>query len=72
MFTKEEAIKFMMQGIKMTHELFTPGEWVTYYDKTNVIFEDGCKGSIGDFWGLRQHRHWLTGWDVYAANYQLK
>lgn len=60
--TKEEAIKLMQRGEKVTHELFSVGEWVTE-ENGLIVSEDGVKHY--GFWELREADHWDTGWSIY-------
>lgn len=57
-----QAFNFARQGIKVTHEYFTPDEWLIMHG--NVIeFEDGVKIMASDW---TEGKDWLlTGWSLY-------
>jgi hypothetical protein len=50
--TKDEAIKEMQAGKKITHPYFASYEWMTI-DKGSLLFEDGVRCSISEFFSLR-------------------
>lgn len=58
-FTKEQAVEAMLKGEKMTHHLFSEGEWVTMHNGT-IVTEDRI--SQPNFWEFRRDSVWLTGW----------
>ena len=64
--TKPEAIDLMQQGIKMTHEYFSPTEWVTIKNG-NYLLEDGVECSYQEFWKWRQETYWQTGWEKFKG-----
>ena len=62
--TKDEAIKLMKSGKKLTHESFTINEWVTDLGNGYVEFEDGCICPESEFWATRNEGlvvNWLVG-----------
>lgn len=62
--TKTEAIEAMRQGIKITHEHFSPDEWMTM--KGNLILlEDGVECSQYEFWRWRTDESWNDGYSVF-------
>ncbi len=64
--SKEEAIKNMDAGYKLTHQYFTPDEWVKSNPSGDTYtFEDGCTISSEIFWRQRQSDYWLTGWELF-------
>ena len=62
--TKEEAIKAMKQGQRVTHKYFSPNEWVTINKSGEYLFEDGYTISEQQFWKLRSSNEWETGWSI--------
>jgi len=62
--TKEEAIKAMAEGKKLTHTNFTSNEWVTE-GSLGYEFEDGCRCDQIDFWQWRDDSNWDNGWSIF-------
>lgn len=48
-------------GVKYTHPTFDSNEWVMFYGLM-VTFEDGCSMTTEDFWNIRNHKNFETGW----------
>ncbi|MBM7070930.1 hypothetical protein JQC92_02590 [Shewanella sp. 202IG2-18] len=65
--TKDEAIKLMESGEKLTHESFTSNEWVKGLGNGMLQFEDGCLCPSGEFWFTRKDEWWLTGWSIFEG-----
>lgn len=63
--TKEEAIELMKKGVKMTHDFFTPTEWVSIGKNGKYVFEDGVECNHDEFWQYRQNEYWKDGWIVF-------
>jgi len=63
--TKIEAIMAMEKGKKVTHEYFSPNEWMTIGGR-GYVFEDGCTCEENEFWRLRTGGGWECGWKLYA------
>lgn len=61
--TKLEAIKAMGSGKRVTHHYFTNGEWMTI-DLGKIVFEDGVRCSIQDFYADRQSDAWGDGYRI--------
>src|SRR5690242_10950527 len=59
---REQAIKEMQQGIKMTHKYFTDDEWVTISGNEYVL-EDGVRCSHRLFWLDRSGPNFDEGWE---------
>jgi len=61
--TKDEAIKSMRAGNKVTHKYFTDGEWITIKDGS-YLFEDGylCQPEV--FWHYKLNAAWEDGWSA--------
>jgi len=62
--TKSKALGLMRQGIKMTHHLFTPEEWITI-EGDKIKTEEGYLMPQREFWGYRKEGVWDTGWKVW-------
>ncbi len=54
---KEEALQFMKDGSKISHEYFQPHESMTIQDG-EILLEDGVKCSLEEFFSWRS-----TGWE---------
>ena len=68
--TKDQAIKAINSGLKLTHTHFTPDEWMK--DSTvGYEFEDGCKCTEEQFWFDRDSDSWLDGWSIYEKESAL-
>lgn len=63
-FTIEAAKSLAKAGFKMTHEYFTPDEYITMQGN-QVIFEDGVKMFVGEW--SKGKDYLLTGWSIYKA-----
>lgn len=63
-FSKDEAIKLMQQGEKITHFTFTDNEWMTMKDG-KVHLEDGVQCSPSEFWRWRTNEYWDSGYSIY-------
>ena len=61
--TKQEAIQSMREGNKLTHYYFSPEEWVTI-ENGKMLFEDGVRCDISEFWKYRTVSGWNTGWSI--------
>lgn len=62
--TKQEAINEMRNGVKITHERFSPDEWMTM-DGFYIVLEDGVKCDDFEFWRWRKDESWNNGYSVY-------
>jgi len=66
--TKEEAIKAMQNGKKVTHRYFTSTEWVkSNQSGTTYILEDGVECSPQEFWMWRKGIEWETDWELFLT-----
>ena len=54
---REEALQFMNDGSKISHEYFQPHEWMTIRDG-EILLEDGERYSLEDFFPL-----WSSVWE---------
>lgn len=63
--TKDEAIKAMREGAKVTHTYFTGDEWITMLGNI-VRMEQGQECWSSEFWRDRQGESWETGWSIYS------
>jgi hypothetical protein len=62
--TKEEAIKAMREGKKVTHTYFGSKEWMTMQGNI-VVFEDGVTMWESEFWELRQGIGFENGYSLF-------
>lgn len=63
--TKQEAKQAIKEGKKVTHEYFTPGEFVMKDPEEGVVvFEDGVRQVEREFWAFRATAEWNEGWEV--------
>jgi len=64
--TKENAIRQMQKGKKITHRFWDEDEWMTIkFGK--IILEDGCSFYPDDFWRTRKGFGWSDGYSVYKT-----
>lgn len=64
--TKEEAIRAMREGKKVTHLFFTSEEWIkSNKTGTRYILEDGVECSPAEFWRWRTDEEYNNGWSIY-------
>jgi hypothetical protein len=63
---KEEAIKTMREGKKVTHRYFDPDEWVTLTPSGKYTFEDGVICTSFEFWRFRQGEEWEKDWELFT------
>lgn len=61
--TKEEAIKAMREGHKVSHKLFFIIEWITMKDN-KIVFDDGTSVSQFSFWYNRNSSKWNDGYYI--------
>jgi hypothetical protein len=64
--TKQEAIEAMRAGKKVTHEWFTPDEWMTMQGGL-IHLEDGVKCPPSEFWRWRTDSSWNDGYSLYNS-----
>ena len=64
--TKREAIEAMLNGSKVTHQLFIPEEFI-YMESGKVFDEDGYEHK--DFWWERYQEYWNDNWSIYREIY---
>ena len=62
--TKEEAIKLMRSGVKITHRNFSYVEWMTMKGFT-IVLEDGVECDDFDFWRWRTDESWNDGYSIF-------
>lgn len=68
---KKQAIEAMNQGLKVTHQYFSPNEWMTMQDG-KIILEDGVKCSPMEFWKWRVGSSWESGYSLWQPKENLK
>ena len=62
--TKEEAIKAMSEGKKVTHWCFSINEWMTMKDGM-IALEDGVVCPPKEFWQWRTDTVWNDGYEIF-------
>lgn len=62
--TKEEAIKEMKNGKKITHKWFSNNEWMTI-DKGQILLQDGVICDYYEFWNGRFQIGWKDGYEFF-------
>jgi len=62
--SKDEAIKEMQKGNKVTHEHFSSNEWMTIRSK-KIVFEDGVKCYPETFFAFRTDSSWDNGYSLF-------
>ena len=69
--TKEEAIKAMKNGFKVTHKWFADNEWMTIKNG-KIVLEDGIELDFYEFWNSRFQDGWKDGYSIIkeATNYE--
>lgn len=71
--TKQEAIKAMSEGKKITHRFFDKDEYVKMREFGNVAQTDASiywlsgkhQVSATMFWNDRSSQHWETDWSIW-------
>lgn len=63
--TKEEAIKAMLSGAKITHKYFKAHEWITMEGNNTILTEEGHAISTLLFWKYRQSESWEKGYSIW-------
>ena len=63
--TRQEAIKAMREGKKVTHRWFSPEEWATQ-EHGLIVLEDGVKCSPSLFWLDRRTSDWDNDWELWT------
>ena len=64
--TKEEAIKAMQDGEKVTHRYFSSNEWMSMHDGL-IVLEDGAMCAPYEFWRWRTDPVWNNGYDLFNS-----
>jgi hypothetical protein len=62
--TKEEAIKAMSEGKKVTHRHFSSNEWMIM-NGNQILLEDGIQCSQYEFWRWRTDESWNDGYEIF-------
>ena len=63
--TKQEAIKSMQEGKRITHTHFDKSEWMTMNNKGYLLLEDGVQCSLTEFFRWRTDKSWDAGYSFY-------
>lgn len=62
--TKQEAVHAMDAGNKVRHRYFSDNEWATMKNGC-ILFEDGVKMSVIEFWNDRTDKGWDEDWSLF-------
>lgn len=62
--TKEDAIRAMHEGKKVSHRFFSSSEWMTIQNG-KFLFEDDCICEFKQFWLDRTDSYWNDGWSIW-------
>jgi len=63
--TRFEAAQALKAGKKLTHEYFSPDEWVKGNGYGDYFLEDGVVCSAAEFWKWRQQQFFNDGWKLF-------
>jgi len=65
--TKEEVIKALDNGEKVTHSTFIPDEFIQLYPNNSTFYEDENKNLISknQFWKYRTKIIWNNNWSIF-------
>lgn len=67
--TKEEALRELFAGKKITHRYFSDDEWITFKSEEEKLeLEDGAKCSLHEFFMYRRGDEWETDWSIWEPN----
>lgn len=64
MLTKEEAVKEMREGKKITHFFFIRNQWMTMQGN-KIVLEDGYSCDVDEFWADRKSLAWKDGYKIF-------
>lgn len=77
--TKEEAIKAMAEGKKVTHQYMDPHEYISMREYESGAFDssiywcsDKHQVTSKMFWHDRSGQHWNDGWQIFNPSNQKK
>jgi hypothetical protein len=62
--TKEEALRHMFNGKKVTHRWFSDYEWMTIEDG-KIATEEGYKHNPQQFWSYRNDESWNDEYSLF-------
>lgn len=65
--TKQETLKAMQDGKKVSHRFFSPDEWISIKNN-EIITEEGYSCPIEEFFHFRSDNLWENGYDLYNKN----
>jgi hypothetical protein len=64
--TREEAKEQMRLGNKVTHEYFSPDEWISEKDG-KVLTEEGYLHNTTMFWNYKTAVSFDNGWELFLT-----
>ena len=66
--SREDAIKLMKEGKKLTHSYFSFDEWITmkksFIEGWMIHLEDGVICTPEEFWKHRTEKEWDINWKI--------
>ena len=62
---KAEMLVALEGGYKVTHCSFTEEEWMMSDGGIGLVFEDGVRCSLSEFWEYRQDGRFEDGWSIF-------
>lgn len=66
---KEEAIKLMKEGVKITHNWFSSNEFMTI-DKGEILLSDGNRCDYYEFFNSRFQNGWKEGYELFKETFK--
>jgi hypothetical protein len=63
--SKDEAIEAMINGAKVTHQHFSPDEWITMEGNLTIITEEGYSCDSDEFWRYREGAGFDEDWSIW-------
>lgn len=64
--TREQAIQALLNGKRVTHNLFSYNEWMKLAYGETIVFEDGAHLTIREFFHCRNEKEWSDGFSIYG------
>lgn len=67
---RTEMLVALEEGCKVTHCSFTEEEWMMSDGGRGLVFEDGVRCSLNEFWMYRQNERFNDGWSIFEQEDQ--
>ena len=65
--TKQDALKALEDGLKITHRYFSNDEYIKKEDNDFYKDEQNCYLPINEFWNMRQGKNWDDGYSIFSG-----